>query len=325
MKRSILRTRVAVLGGAFALLSTLAPSAGAAVSAGPASDRASAACAATHDAGAAARVRKGGHAAADPNTLTAAEAAQRDKELREALAADPSARADAPQAAVTVPTVVHVISADSTRAGGNIPDSMVHEQMDVLNASFAGATSGSSAATDFSFELQGITRTVNPDWYTMTPSSREEREAKKALKVGGAETLNLYVANIGDNLLGWAYFPKKSSGTDPRDGVVVLTESLPGGTVPNYNEGDTVPHEVGHWLGLYHTFQGGCSGSGDYVDDTPYEASPAFECPVGRDTCTAPGADPIHNFMDYTYDACMDRFTVGQATRMQQAWAAFRG
>lgn len=216
--------------------------------------------------------------------------------------------------------MVHVIQRNSTRAGGNIPDSMVNSQIRVLNESFSGATGGASTA--FTFSLQRINRVTNSSWYPIRQGSSAERQMKSQLRVGGKNTLNIYLGALSNNLLGWATFPQTR--LNSMDGVVVLSESLPGGTATNYNQGDTGTHEVGHWLNLYHTFQGGCAGSGDSVSDTPAEASPASGCPTGRDTCSAPGLDPITNFMDYSYDTCMYQFTPGQATRMINAWNAYR-
>jgi hypothetical protein len=222
---------------------------------------------------------------------------------------------------VTVPVAFHVIRADLTADGGNVTGRQIKRQIAVLNASYGGATGG--ADTGFQFSLLSIDRTTSPSWFKL--NSGKEKKVKAALKVGGPETLNLYSADLGNSLLGWAYLAQDASSVGVLDGVVVHYKSLPGGGWgPDYSGGDTATHEIGHWLDLLHTFQGGCNGDGDLIDDTPAEASAAYECPVGRDTCAASGLDPITNFMDYTFDSCMFQFTPDQAVRMQAAWIAYR-
>ena len=211
----------------------------------------------------------------------------------------------------------HVIT-DSDGNGGPRA-SQIDRQIRVLNGAFN--------SWGWVFNLVSVDYSANDEWYTAGYGSREERELKAALRQGSGDDLNIYVNDMGGGLLGWATFPSSYQGQPDMDGVMLLTDSLPGGDAAPYNRGDTATHEVGHWMGLYHTFQGGCSKNNDYVADTPAERGPAFGCPVGRDSCTGdryPGLDPVENFMDYTDDACMDTFTALQDGRMDEQFSAYR-
>jgi hypothetical protein len=217
----------------------------------------------------------------------------------------------------TIPVYVHVIR--SSTGAGDVSDARIAQQMTVLNNAFAN--------TGWSFNLVATTRTNNSTWYTCSGGACET-QMKNALRQGSADDLNIYLNNMGGGLLGWATFPSSYQSQPKMDGVVVLSASLPGGSAAPYNLGDTATHEVGHWMGLYHTFQGGCkrqADQGDLVGDTAAEKSPAYGCPTGRDSCpTISGLDPITNFMDYTDDACMNNFTSGQDARMDSQFTTYR-
>jgi len=271
-----------------------------------------------------------GSTIADPDQLSIAEVIAADQQL---------ARAEAEQQSITRqgparpgldnrrprPTVVlvfvHVLR-DAT--SGGVARARIERQIAVLNAAYAGGQSSRAAAVPFAFRLARVDVTSHADWYRMEVGSVAEKRAKRALHRGDASDLNLYITGSRSDLLGWATQPTAYRQAPLLDGVTVSRRALPGGISGRYSSGDVAVHESGHWLGLFHTFTGRCGTRGDLVADTPAESRPSYTCPRARNTCTAPGRDPIHNFMDYSYDGCMDRFTVGQAARMTRAWSALR-
>ena len=214
----------------------------------------------------------------------------------------------------TVQVAFHVIQ--SSTGEGEVTDAQIARQIAVMNRAYHDA--------GFRFELASVDRTVNDKWFNVVVGTGGERKIKQALAIDPTHTLNIYTAALLNKILGWAYYPWAFEETSWEHAVFLHYKSLPGGAYINYNEGDTATHEVGHYMGLYHTFQGGCEEPGDYVADTQAEATWAIGCPVGRDTCPAPGLDPIENFMDYTDDPCMNEFTAGQAARMIWAVETYR-
>lgn len=280
---------------------------------------------------------------ADPpegGALTPEQADRYHRQLRDALVPLRGQQLEPPH---TVPVVMHVISAEDGR--GDISDERIHEQIDVLNTAYSGGFAGvtaqeaglaeaarstgakapaeNAADTGFRFELTEVTRTVDDEWFTGFDQHRDTIRAQ--LRQGGAGTLNIYTADLGPGLLGYSTFPQDYKDKPEQDGVVVAHDTLPGGDRDRFNLGHTGTHEIGHWLGLFHTFQNGCTPPGDYVDDTPYEREAASGCPTDRDTCPdEPGKDSVTNFMNYSDDTCMTHFTEGQGRRMVEHWAAFR-
>ncbi|KAK2764364.1 hypothetical protein FQN54_009058 [Arachnomyces sp. PD_36] len=233
-----------------------------------------------------------------------------------------SSRAQAKR--LDIQTYFHVLSQTQEELD-KVTDKALQEQIDVMNQAFG--------RHNIWFNLAGTSREVSilgASAYTYPSDLYTYR-----LHKGQYDDLNVYVmSSLGEfpgegTLLGVAQFPKEVSPRSPafyRDGVAIISSVLPGGSFPNNGGGLTLVHEAGHWLGLFHTFQDGCGGQGDQVDDTPAQADASPEdCSPKRDSCpNDPGNDPVHNYMDYSSEACQTEFTNGQITRIFSMWKRFR-
>jgi hypothetical protein len=217
---------------------------------------------------------------------------------------------------ITVPVHFHVIHAGDTgkQYTYKVDPSFIERSIKALNNGFRGVAgefppypgrsyeqyTTTDADSNIRFCLAGTTTTDNADWYYADPWNATLTTMKEALHNGGSETLNVYASNLGGAALGMATKPPNDS---KRDGVIILNEVMSGGPLGTLSEGDTLTHEVGHWLGLMHTHDNPnnvpCSGEGDYVKS--FEASESYGCEVKKDDCPSDGGpNPIHNFMSYS-------------------------
>lgn len=243
-------------------------------------------------------------------------------------------------ASKTIYVFFHVIT-DAAGKKGVLSDGQLQQQVAVLNKAYAGAFSDKSTPTGFTFVLKGHETRKSGPYFGLSAGSSEDLSMKRQLRFQpeAANILNVYTVNGGDQL-GWSTFPWDFSKKKSIDGIVISYTTVPGGkdTAPEYSQGKTLAHETGHWLGMYHTFQGGCSLlKGDHVEDTVPELDPSYGCPINRRTCVDPKdvaawtppfgknfTDPTNNFMDYSFDACTNTFTKGQVARMNMMWQRFR-
>lgn len=233
---------------------------------------------------------------------------------------------------------VHFHIASSQADADLITDDIVTAQFSVLQESFA--------KQDIHLTLVSTDRTVDdltaarffaqdPDTGVWTDYDEQYLAYVKSTRKGGYDALNLYFyTTYLPGATGYCTWPLETSVTEGselfyRDSCQLSARTMPGLPVgaqefDDWNMGHMAVHETGHWLGLNHTFTGGCSGEGDFVSDTPAH-SLVYGCPIGSDTCTsAPGLDPIHNFMGYTTDNCTSEFTPGQKDRMFHTFYSFR-
>ena len=232
-----------------------------------------------------------------------------------------------------IPVVVHIIQ--SSNGTGSMPDSRAISQIEILNEDFQ-ALAGSNGAPGNDGQIEfylatedpngnpttGITHSTNTTWYN------DGGSYYNTLAWDTNRYLNIYT-NSASGALGYVPdLPQGGISGSNADRVVILHSTF-GRNAPfnPFNLGRTVTHEVGHYLGLYHTFDNGCGSSscyttGDRICDTNGESSPTFGCPNNRNSCG--GTAPFHNYMDYSDDVCMNQFTIEQNNRMRCSLLTYR-
>jgi len=235
---------------------------------------------------------------------------------------------------IEIPVAFHIIS--NKKGEGILPDMMskITNQIQTLNNTYN--------KFNIKFKLFSTEVTVNDNWFSSASyytSQKALGEMTKSLSKDPSRIMNVY-SLAPPKILGEASYPWYPENGTSLDYIVINFNTLPNGPSSyfngDYNQGKTLVHEVGHFLGLFHTFEGGnfdCDKNpphdgctiGDQVDDTPSQLICYFDgCNTNSDSCPSPGKDPVKNYMGYNPDACMSEFSNGQIDRMLQSIIKFR-
>lgn len=286
----------------------------------------------------------------EKNLANSAEFRQRDAESELQYQAYVNSPNKTASVVKTIPVVVHVIQTSNHNL---VTMDMITSQIEVLNEDFRKkpGTPGDGMGVDTEYEFclasidpngcptDGVNRIVNP------ALAYHDRNVAQAQMKGLSQWdpyryLNIWVprtietTSSNGDVIGYATFPTNLAVQSNLDGVVIHSGFFGRNTSPQYG-GRTTTHEIGHWLGLYHPFQGGCTGAsstnctifGDRVCDTPQAFEANFNCPTGVNSCVDSPfdyPDQIDNYMDYADGGCQSRFTQGQKDRMDYHTVNYR-
>jgi hypothetical protein len=226
-------------------------------------------------------------------------------------------------APIPIPVYVTYISPPNTTPFNPVEQRYFEIAVNLLNRDFQ--------STPFVFRLERFHAVDAPQWRACPFASPSTAAMTQALHQGGTDALNVYVCRPAA-FSGWSTLPQwlDLDFWDRRqDGIVLAEQAVVGVGNPSWR--NTLTHEVGHWLGLFHTFENGCRAPGDGVNDTAAVAQPSYSCNGNTNTCPDDdptidaGVDPLENWMDYThYGNCANSFTPGQITRMVAMFEEFR-
>lgn len=219
-------------------------------------------------------------------------------------------------------TFLQFTAPNGSYQNGLLTDAQIENQTTALNTAYN--------QHGYSFYTANIDSANNSGWYYATASyhydtgqwNNDDQFLAMASAMGMdiATSINFYFTGE-DYMQGMGVYPWSFAEDDTKNGLFCANYTIPGGDFP-YHLGITGVHEVGHYFGLYHTFENGCSAPGDEVDDTPFQSDANYGCPSNSYSCGS--YDDIGNFMDYMDDDCLNHFTTGQVDRIDWALNTYR-